>query len=83
MPTSARIHANHMFHTHLQHVANTQERVIGIDIKVQADGLPILILEQVRDLTLRPVLPLLGVRVRVVVCVCVCARARACLPACV
>jgi hypothetical protein len=67
MPTSARVHANQMFYTHLQHIANTQERVIGIDIKVQADGLPISTLEQVRDLTLRPVLPLLGVRVRVCV----------------
>ena len=53
--------------THRKH----PERVIGIDIKVQADGLPISILEQVRDLTLRPVLPLLGVRVCVCVCVCV------------
>jgi hypothetical protein len=80
MPTSARVHANQMFYTHLQHIANTQERVIGsalaIDIKVQADGLPISTLEQVRDLTLRPVLPLLSVcvraRARVCVCVCVC-----------
>jgi hypothetical protein len=28
MPTSARIHANHMFHTHLQHVANTQSELL-------------------------------------------------------
>jgi hypothetical protein len=42
MPTSARVHANQMFYvppppTHRKH----PERVVGIDIKVQEDGLPI------------------------------------------
>jgi hypothetical protein len=77
MPTSARIHANHIFHTHLQHVANTQSywyrhkgaRRRSTDYGPQA-------LEQVRDLTLRPVVPRLGVRVCACVCVCVCACVR-------